>query len=256
VQLLPQSPLCSDDLLGQVIINKLQNHNGEVEYDLDGTPLGPIFSYPLFIPLSPQDYVIHFKDENNCQLTEHFTIPQAPQHSLALGEDQVVILGDQITITPLATFDIDRYQWASDAPILDCLDCPYLNLQARQSATYQLTASDEYGCEVRDEVSIFVKKEDHIFLPTAFSPNADGLNDTYRAHLGPSIQEVIIFQIADAEGRLMYQATNFAPNAAAVYWDGRFRGQLLQTATFIAFLEVLLIDSTVEQRVQTFNLMR
>jgi len=251
-----QSPLCFGDTFGQLTIEKVTHAIGEVSYSLDGILYEMLSPVPLVKSLPPATYMFFLQDENNCQLTTSFTIPEAKENLLELGADQIVVLGDKIIVEPLSNFDILHYVWQKNKEPINCTDCPSLSLQPIESAHYELMAIDANDCVITDEVRVLVYKEKQVFLPTAFSPNGDGQNDVYRVYLGPSIQSVNIFKIVDARGRVLFEQKNFLPTDATIRWEGRFNGQFLLPATFIAVIEVVLIDGTVEQEVGTFNLMR
>jgi len=185
-----------------------------------------------------------------------FDIIEAEEQIIELGEDRTLVLGEEIQIRPTANFEIFQYDWTADVPIIGCTDCHELDFQPIESGTYQLTAFDEHDCASQDEITVLIEKKNQIYLPTAFSPNGDGLNDDYSVYLGTSIKEVLVFQIADERGHLLYEVKNIQPNNYAIHWNGTFKGKPLLTDTYVALVKVLLIDGTEEQLVQTFNLLR
>jgi len=250
------APLCFGDELGQVTIQDIRNNIGSIDFSLDGASFDPLPELPFTLDLPPNTYPFVIQDENDCQSITVFDIIEAEEQVVDLGEDQILTLGEKILIRPAANFEIFQYDWTADVPIIGCIDCHELDFQPIQSGTYKLTAFDEHDCISQDEVTLLIEKNNQIYLPTAFSPNGDGLNDDYGVYLGNAIKEVLIFQIADERGHLLYEAKNLSPNNYAIRWDGTFKGKSLQTATYAAFVKVLLIDGTEEQLVQTFNLLR
>jgi len=65
-----------------------------------------------------------------------------------------------------------------------------------------------------------------IFIPTAFSPNGDGVNDTWRIPFLDSYEGATI-QVFNRYGQVVYFA-----KGKAVLWDGKYKGQILPTGSY------------------------
>ena len=90
--------------------------------------------------------------------------------------------------------------------------------------TYGVTATD--GCTVRTaQTRVLETNCCEPFVPNAFSPNGDGINDRFGIFYNPELcQNVLTFelQVFGRWGNLLWATTD--PDAR---WDGRFRGQVL-----------------------------
>jgi len=84
--------------------------------------------------------------------------------------------------------------------------------------TYYLTAATSMGCETIDQINIRVYKGPDIYVPNAFSPNADNRNDRLR-FVAPGIRQVYYFRIYNRWGQLLYNSNS------ATGWDGRFQNR-------------------------------
>ena len=60
----------------------------------------------------------------------------------------------------------------------------------------------------------------NIFVPNAFTANADGFSDIFYVHGGQGVKEIVEFKIFDADGNIVYEAYNFQPNDFDFGWDG------------------------------------
>lgn len=78
----------------------------------------------------------------------------------------------------------------------------------------------------------------NLLLPTAFSPNGDGLNDSYAPvyDCQPKFFEMVVF---DRWGKIIFQTTN--PNQA---WDGTFQGQLVESGFYAVKVAVVGVASS------------
>src|SRR5690606_38842657 len=93
---------------------------------------------------------------------------------------------------------------------------------------YTVTAFNEAGCEASDEILIKVfATEPMVFVPTAFTPNNDGLNDELRP-IAAGIAKIEYFQVFNRWGQLVYRS-----NSANPVWDGRVNGQIQSNNTFV-----------------------
>ncbi len=99
--------------------------------------------------------------------------------------------------------------------------------EASQSGTYEVVVRDEAGCPVALKTfEVEVSCEPQLFLPTAFSPNNDGLNDVFGI-LGQDLAS-LDFKIYNRWGELVFQS--FRPDEG---WDGKFKGKDAEVGVYI-----------------------
>lgn len=92
---------------------------------------------------------------------------------------------------------------------------------------------DENGCTDSDQLTIFVNNQIPVFIPNAFSPNNDGINDLFRVYAPKGISEVLEFCIYNRWGDLIFTQKNYDPQNTSHGWDGRFNGAPLNPGVFV-----------------------
>lgn len=104
-----------------------------------------------------------------------------------------------------------------------------------KKTTYYVTATDIYGCSRTDSVAVTVRIPDcdapYVFLPTAFSPNGDGQNETLRIE-GITVDSVHL-TIFDRWGEIVFET--FSQHEE---WDGTFKGVPMPAEVYAYQLEV------------------
>lgn len=99
----------------------------------------------------------------------------------------------------------------------------------------QLLALDQYGCSDSAWREVDIKQDFDIFIPTAFTPNGDGINDHFVIHGGGiSTFHISIFS---RWGELVYSSDNITE-----YWDGTFKGQPVPDGVFYYVINLRLED--------------
>jgi gliding motility-associated-like protein len=93
------------------------------------------------------------------------------------------------------------------------------------TTTYYLTASNGI-CELVDEMTVFVISD--LVIPDVFSPNGDGINDTWEILGTENFQEVYVV-IFDRSGQKVFESVNYNPLR---FWNGTFRNKALPTSTY------------------------
>ncbi len=95
---------------------------------------------------------------------------------------------------------------------------------------YTLVGSTEYGCT--DSIN-FVVNAQHccdVFMPNAFSPNGDGLNDAV-GPMGYTSLQNHSFSIYNRLGQLVFKSNKMNDN-----WDGTFKGQPCEIGVYYYIL--------------------
>lgn len=96
------------------------------------------------------------------------------------------------------------------------------------TTTYTVEITNANGCTGEIEVDVIVKYG--FFMPNLFSPNNDGLNDTFRAY-GFGINRLVL-QVFNRSGQLLYESSGIS-DALEAGWNGQFNGKDQPNGTYI-----------------------
>jgi len=146
-------------------------------------------------------------------------------------KDQTIFLGQDIQ-TEVNSTCADVFEWTPTTNLSDPSDIEPI-LSPEQTTTYYLRQEETGLCQALDSVVITVIDPDDldcnaIFLPKAFTPNADGLNDEFGISNPFAIDELIVFEIFDRWGGKVFSTTD--PFAR---WDGTFEGQRMNPGVLL-----------------------
>jgi gliding motility-associated-like protein len=133
---------------------------------------------------------------------------------------------------------IRNYLWTPSRD-LSCDNCSTPVAFIRNDICYSLEAENIYGCKGSDTFCIRVFCENtQVFIPNTFTPDNDGINDVFMVR-GTGIKSVKQFRVFNRWGELIFERSNFAPNARQFGWDGKIRGVLATPDVFVYTAEVL-----------------
>ena len=100
------------------------------------------------------------------------------------------------------------YQW--DPPIgLDDATKAQPAVFTQTSTTYALTVTKDTFCISYDAVQVLVEPCEHLYLPNAFSPNGDGINETFEVINLPRGSKL---QVWNRWGNMAFQSTDYQNN--------------------------------------------
>jgi gliding motility-associated-like protein len=102
---------------------------------------------------------------------------------------------------------------------------PTASLQNDQ--VYYLSAITDLGCQAFDSVKIRVYNLPGVLVPSAFTPNNDGLNDLLRPRYN-GIKHLDFFSVYDRWGQLVFTTSDMTKG-----WDGKTKDQLQNNGTFV-----------------------
>lgn len=228
-----------------------------VDTILIGTTL-PVFSFDT-VSFCPGDSVIIFGEvitepgiysnvfpsAEGCDSTHTVTLEAIANLLLVLPDDISIELGDSIRLNPVTNGQNLTWEWTPDYN-LSCNDCERPYARPFETTLYTLLITDENGCDVSDDILLSIIKNRGIYIPNAFSPNSDGINDVFHTYSRPNVSQILDFKVFDRWGGLVFEDGNFSPNDPAHGWDGTFKGKMMNPAVFAYMAKVEFVDGHVE----------
>ncbi len=153
---------------------------------------------------------------NSCRIGSNVLIINVyPKPTVNAGPDRILINGRHITMAATINGVNNVFSWSppdslSSTTILNPVASPTRDM------LYTLSAVSEFGCINSDQV--FIKVVAGIFVPSAFTPNNDGKNDSWTIpYLDPSFEARV--NVYNRYGQIVYQASGIK-----VDWNGNFNG--------------------------------
>lgn len=233
---------CLDNELGNIEVLSVSNGNAPFQYALNGGAPG---SATLFNDLPPGDYTVTITDRNGCKLDTVINIDQATLVSVNLPDTLFMTINVPIVLSPSlsGTGNGTSYIW-TPADGLSCTTCPQPSANPSSDIIYQLEVINGSGCSDIDSVQIIVQPPKFIYVPEAFTPNGDGLND--KAGVLTSLEgvQVEIFQIFNRWGQKVFEASGFLAGNSQIGWNGSFDGEPAPTDGYLYFVRATFADGS------------
>ena len=114
----------------------------------------------------------------------------------------------QLNIQQISGAALTKISW-TPAEGLSCTDCLNPVLTATKNTVYRLEVEDENGCIAVFEIRVNIEDDLSIYFPTAFSPNGDGINESF-GPIGKDLQ-IEYFAIYNRWGEQVHYATFSKP---------------------------------------------
>lgn len=222
--------LCSDSLL-LIDLNIQTNQTYEVFWSHLG---GQAFSTDNILFQANVDTILSFRIvlSDGCIIEDQLSIQISDIEISATADRDVVQPG---TVVQLEAFPDNDYVFSwQPASILNnpLVADPLATVQS--TTLFTVTATDSSGCFDTSSVLVVVEDicdESTLFIPSAFSPNGDGKNDTWRVR-GVSI-EALNVMVFNRWGEKVFETTDLNG-----FWDGSFDGKLAEGNVFGYYAEV------------------
>lgn len=168
-------------------------------------------------------FYVKAKASSGCTLVKPVTVTIHPV--------PVFTVTDPLPTTRPATVDLSTtvpangswtYSYWNDTLATQALLTPFtLALSGR----YFIKATDLFGCHATRSVNVQII-DPPVVPPNAFSPNNDGIHDTWQIPLLGSYPDCIV-EIFHRSGQSLYRSTGYLQP-----WDGRYKGKTLATGTY------------------------
>ncbi len=230
--------------IGSTVINQLCNNvcNGFISVEVTGGV--PPYYYEWSNgslqshadELCSGDYSLTMHDSNNCTHIREFTIINegyVPDLDVTASSEEV-FAGEQVALLAQSS-QIGSYSW-NNTEFLNHDDIPDPVATLFDSTLMRVVFRDENNCIAVDTVYIRVKEvicgDPYIYVPNAFTPDADGNNDYFKPYYPLSLVTEVYFAVFDRWGNIIYETTDLDANG----WDGTYKGEVLTTDVYVFWL--------------------
>ena len=209
----------SDTILCNNETIEVANNNGDLSLKLSLNESGNWVQVPDPDRVSEPGEYRYVVANGACEIEGTFNLNiQSPVLTELEGEYSFCEDFDQL-VTLNAGKGFESYRWYPTEDTTEWID-------VAQQGSYYVVVGDSRGCIGRGDAVVASNCESNVFLPNAFSPNGDGLNDVFEP-IGSFFepQEMVIY---DRWGGIVYYGT-----AGDKGWDGTKNGLDLPIGVYL-----------------------
>jgi len=181
-------------------------------------------------PIDTTLYYVTVTDEHGCKATDSVSVNVLHKPVANAGPDKVILGGQSTQLQGSVAGDSIRFVWSPSSGINNTNTLqPTVNPE--HDITYTLFAISKAGCGTASD-NVFVRVFEKVNVPNAFSPNGDGINDTWRMDAIETYPECIV-EVFNRYGQPVYKSKGYSRN-----WDGTYNGKPLPVATYYYVIEL------------------
>ena len=231
-------PACFGYTDGMIRVADVYSGNEPIKYSLDGSFFSPS---ALFSGLSAGEYLLRVRDASGCALDTLVRIEEGSKIELFLDGDPTVInLGESALLTAqlIADQPLAYLKWAPPELIV-YQDSLRNQVFPQETTWFTLEAEDINGCRSEDQQLIVVIEKAEIYIPNTFSPNGDGLNDTFFVKGQSGVAAILQLDIFDRWGNKVFTGDNLVPGDEQNGWTGYFNGKRLLPGVYVYHFTLL-----------------
>lgn len=158
-------------------------------------------------------------DQNGCRVRDTLKVTERPKPTVSLGADTSICKYKPAVLKTLSS-NYDSYLWNTG----ETTPTIFVN----QTGTYAVKVTQK-SCEASDTIKVLPGDCD-IYIPTAFTPNNDALNETFGVVDYTSVQYFSL-QIYSKWGQLI-----FSTNDVNQKWNGTYKGKNMPNGSYLWML--------------------
>jgi gliding motility-associated-like protein len=202
---------------GRIRVNS-QTGNGRITYSIDGLNYQV---YNAFDSLAAGTYIVYVQDETGCREMQSVFIGKSEGTTITHIRAVTATCGaadGQISITATGqgnlSYSLNEKPYQRDSSFTQL---PIGN--------YAVSVKDEQNCIVEQRVSLGEPCENAIYLPDAFTPNQDGINDSWTIYFPFTNLKLDELTIFNRWGEIIYHSDSHMLTSGDSLWNGMYKDQ-------------------------------
>ncbi|NDA60542.1 MAG: hypothetical protein EBX50_00735 [Chitinophagia bacterium] len=194
-----------------------------------GTLSNPKSLQPIAITYVNTQYILTVSDTLGCNksVSDTVFITVAPPVRAFAGNDTAILVNQPL---PLSATGGSLFSWSPEYGLNNpSINNPVVLIKDPiDSIRYRVTVNVPGGCSATDDILIKIfNTGPEIFIPSAFTPNQDGLNDILKPFT-VGIKELLYFSVFNRWGQVVYTGKDTKKG-----WDGKLAGLPQPAGTYV-----------------------
>jgi gliding motility-associated-like protein len=191
----------------------------------------PVFNSPVAIRIT---YNLNAKNAFGCSSDDQINISVTSFTKVFIGNDTAIGINHplQLYAIDVNNTGLNNFLWSP----VSGLNNPFIANPIAvldHDMTYYMFASTPFGCKAFDTINIKVYPDPEIYVPNAFTPNNNATNDQLKA-IPVGMKAFHFFRIFNRFGEQVFFTAD--PSKG---WDGRIKGKLQNTGTYVWIAEAI-----------------
>jgi len=242
---------CGESNTGQITIT---GNSGRLPYlySFDGGSFG---TQNTFNDLSVGTYEVAVQDADGCEAFAVANIAEVSGVEILLPDFIQVDFGDPISLNPVINGEYSEFYWTG-IDSLFCETCFNQNYTPAASTILTLNVLSIDGCLEKHFVDIAISKSYDVFIPNAFSPNGDNINDFFTIFADDDVELIQSLNIYSRWGENVFEGRDMIPNSELQGWNGQTGGKEMNSGVFVYSATVLFTDGKIRTFEGDFSLIR
>lgn len=218
------------------------------EQNIEDSSYVPEYKF-LWTTIGKKSVSLHVNALNGCtdSFSSTISVHEPPVADIS-NYDQNLCKGKTFTVS---TTPAPRYEYSWNPPqYFFENNNPQVQGIAQKSGYIHLLVNNQWECVARDSLYIYAGPCCDVFMPDAFTPNGDGINDIYTP-IDIQQHQVVEFMIANRWGEIVYQSKEQGAG-----WDGTYKTQQLPVGTYHYFIRYICYGDEANEKKGNFILLR
>jgi gliding motility-associated-like protein len=190
----------------------------------------PSIANPAISPNVSTLYTVTVTGSNDCSDSTQIQVSVVDSPVADAGGDKKIFEGQSVKLDGSATGIVASYSWSPT----DYLDDPHSLTPVAsppKDIHYLLTVASANNCGSSVD-DVFVRVFEKIFIPSSFTPNSDGANDTWNIADLDTYPDCLV-SIYNRNGQAVFQSKGYGKP-----WDGNQNGKALPAGTYYYVIDL------------------
>ena len=228
-----EHPYCKGADDGSIHISNIAGGNAPYQYFVDATAV----ESDVFDLSGDQWYSINIEDANGCDYTQEVYLANQVDFNVNLGSDQIIEEFYNANVRAISNLAIGTYNWTTSNGInKSCDNCAVFELFVESSDLVMLNAETIEGCIAGDSLIVTMTPSKRVYVPSAFSPNSDGINDEFELFNAGEVEQVAYFKVFNRQGVMVFKVEKVTSNEAMSLWNRTVQEHNHDSGTYVYVL--------------------